>query len=75
VIDHDLFPLSAGGTRMLRDVDVQEVARLARAMTCKFAACRVPYVGAKAGIRFAEGDRGAVIAAYKRAFEPYADAS
>jgi Glutamate/Leucine/Phenylalanine/Valine dehydrogenase len=58
---------------MLRDVDVQEVARLARAMTCKFAACRVPYAGAKAGIRFAGGDRGAVIAAYKRALEPYAD--
>ena len=51
VIDHDLFPVSAGGTRMLPDVDVDEVARLARAMTWKFAACRVSYAGAKAGIR------------------------
>jgi glutamate dehydrogenase (NAD(P)+) len=73
VIDHEHFPISAGGTRMLPDVDVQEVARLARAMTWKFASCRVPYAGAKAGIRFAGGDRGAVLAAYKRALEPYSD--
>ena len=31
VVDHDLFPVAAGGTRMLPDVDVGEVARLARA--------------------------------------------
>ena len=73
VIDHDLFPMAAGGTRMLADVDVPEVARLARAMTWKFAACRVPYAGAKAGLRFAGGDRAAVLAAYKRALEPYRD--
>jgi glutamate dehydrogenase (NAD(P)+) len=73
VVDHDEFPVSAGGTRMLPDVDVHEVARLARAMTWKFAACRVPYAGAKAGIRFAGGDRAAVLAAYKRALEPYSD--
>jgi glutamate dehydrogenase (NAD(P)+) len=73
VIDHDEFPVSAGGTRMLPDVDVHEVARLARAMTWKFAACRVPYAGAKAGIRFAGGPRAAVLTAYKRALEPYRD--
>jgi glutamate dehydrogenase (NAD(P)+) len=56
VVDHELFPRSAGGTRMLPDVDVDEVARLARAMTWKFAACHVPYAGAKAGIRFSGGD-------------------
>jgi glutamate dehydrogenase (NAD(P)+) len=74
VIDHDLFPVSAGGTRMLPDVDVREVARLARAMTWKFAACRLPYAGAKAGLRFAGGDRDALLAAYMRALEPYRDA-
>jgi glutamate dehydrogenase (NAD(P)+) len=70
VIDTELFPVAAGGTRMLPDVDRDEVAKLARAMTWKFAACRVPYAGAKAGLRFAGGDRKAVIAAYKRALEP-----
>ena len=48
VIDHDQFPIAAGGTRMLPDVNVDEVARLARAMTWKFAVWRVPYAGAKA---------------------------
>ena len=55
VVDHDQFPIAAGGTRMLPDVDIDEVARLARAMTWKFAAWRVPYSGAKAGVRFAGG--------------------
>jgi glutamate dehydrogenase (NAD(P)+) len=73
VIDHELFPVAAGGTRMLADVDLEEVSRLARAMTWKFAACRVPYAGAKAGVRFAGRDRHAVLAAYKRALEPYRD--
>ncbi len=64
VIDHDLFPISAGGTRMVPDVTVEEVGRLARAMTWKFAACGVPYAGAKAGLRFAGGDRQAILNAY-----------
>lgn len=71
VIDHDHFPVCAGGTRMLADVDVPEVARLARAMTWKFAAYGIPYAGAKAGVRFDGGDRAAVLAAYRRALEPY----
>jgi glutamate dehydrogenase (NAD(P)+) len=64
VIDHDLFPMSAGGTRMVRDVTTDEVIRLARAMTWKFAVCEVPYAGAKAGVRFDGGDRAAVLGAY-----------
>jgi glutamate dehydrogenase (NAD(P)+) len=71
VIDTDLFPIAAGGTRMLPDVDEVEIGRLARAMTWKFAACRVPYAGAKAGVRFGGGDRNSVLAAYKRALEPF----
>jgi glutamate dehydrogenase (NAD(P)+) len=73
VIDHDLFPVAAGGTRMLADVDVRETARLARAMTWKFAACGVRYAGAKAGVRFSGGDRSAVLRAFMRALEPYSD--
>ena len=71
VVDHDQFPIAAGGTRMLPDVEVGEVARLARAMTWKFAVWRVPYAGAKAGVRFAGGERDEVLAAYHRALEPY----
>src|SRR4051794_22880132 len=58
---------------MLPDVSVDEVARLARAMTWKFAACGVRYAGAKAGVRFSGGDREGAIAAYRRALEPYGD--
>jgi glutamate dehydrogenase (NAD(P)+) len=64
VIDHELFEVSAGGTRMVPDVTADEVARLARAMTWKLAVCGVPYGGAKAGIRFGGGDRGAVLGAF-----------
>jgi len=64
VIDHELFATSAGGTRMVREVTTDEVARLARAMTWKLAVCGVPYAGAKAGIRFDGGDRAAVLDAY-----------
>ena len=64
VIDHELFATSAGGTRMVPDVTADEVARLARAMTWKLAVCGVPYAGAKAGIRFAGGDRQAVVGAF-----------
>jgi glutamate dehydrogenase (NAD(P)+) len=73
VIDHDLFPVAAGGTRMLADVDVGEIARLARAMTWKFAACGLRYAGAKAGVRFSGGDRTAVLGAFRRALEPYSE--
>jgi glutamate dehydrogenase (NAD(P)+) len=73
VIDHDLFPTAAGGTRMVPDVDEREVARLARAMTWKFAVCGVPYAGAKAGIRFAGGDRDVTLGAYLEAVREWRD--
>jgi glutamate dehydrogenase (NAD(P)+) len=73
VIDHELFPVAVGGTRMVPDIVVREVARLARAMTWKFAACHVPYAGAKAGLRFATGERAKLLEVYKKALEPHRD--
>jgi len=74
VVDHTLFPLSAGGTRMAADVTDEEVARLARAMTWKFAVYRLPLAGAKAGIRWdGTGDRREVLDAYFEAIEPWRD--
>lgn len=64
VIDHDLFPRCAGGTRMVADVTTNEVARLARAMTWKLAVAERPLAGAKAGVRFTGGDREAVLGAF-----------
>ena len=73
VIDHELFPKAAGGTRMVPDVTVEEVARLARAMTWKFAVCGVPYAGAKAGVRFAGGDRETVLSAFLERVAEWSD--
>src|SRR5438067_830395 len=49
--------LSAGGTRLVPDVSVAEVAVLARSMTYKFAALGEQVGGAKAGVRGDPADR------------------
>jgi glutamate dehydrogenase (NAD(P)+) len=51
VFDLPGVPMSAGGTRLAPDVNVAEVALLARAMTYKFAALGEQVGGAKAGVR------------------------
>jgi glutamate dehydrogenase (NAD(P)+) len=50
VIDNIACGPAIGGVRMAPDVDVTEVARLARAMTFKNAAAGLPHGGGKAGI-------------------------
>ncbi|MEK7215866.1 MAG: Glu/Leu/Phe/Val dehydrogenase [Chloroflexota bacterium] len=50
VVDNVACGPSIGGIRMLPDVTVEEVARLARAMTWKNAAAGLPHGGGKAGI-------------------------
>lgn len=51
VVDNVAAGPAIGGTRMAVDVTVDEVARLARAMTFKNAAAGLPHGGAKAGVR------------------------
>jgi len=50
VIDNTLAGPGKGGLRMTPDITVEEVARLARAMTLKNVLADVPFGGAKAGI-------------------------
>ena len=50
VIDNTACGEAIGGVRMAPDVSVDEVARLARAMTLKNALAGLPHGGAKAGI-------------------------
>jgi glutamate dehydrogenase/leucine dehydrogenase len=50
VVDNVACGPGVGGVRMAADISVEEVARLARAMTWKNAAAGLPYGGAKAGI-------------------------
>jgi glutamate dehydrogenase (NAD(P)+) len=50
-IDSLIGGQSSGGLRMLPDVDAEEVAGLARAMTLKYGFLGLPQGGAKAGVR------------------------
>src|SRR6185312_7803361 len=50
VIDNTARGMGKGGTRMSPFVTVEEIARLARVMTWKWAACDLYFGGAKAGI-------------------------
>jgi len=51
VIDNTTLGPGKGGIRLVPDVTVSEVARLARAMTYKNALADLPFGGAKAGLR------------------------
>ena len=66
---------SGGGTRMASDVTACEVARLARAMTYKYALLELPLGGAKAGIRLDPTDprRPEVMRAFLAAVKPLID--
>jgi glutamate dehydrogenase (NAD(P)+) len=50
VIDNSIYGTPAGGVRLAPDITVNEMVRLARAMTLKFCSYKVPAGGAKAGI-------------------------
>lgn len=63
---------SGGGTRLAPDVSLAEVARLARAMTLKYALLSMPVGGAKAGIVLDPADpgRSGVVRAFVEAIRP-----
>ncbi|MCX6005462.1 MAG: hypothetical protein NT082_07320 [Chloroflexi bacterium] len=58
VVDTLSLAGAAGGTRMLADITTEEIVRLARAMTYKFAILDLPIGGAKAGIWAEQEIRG-----------------
>lgn len=58
VIDNTVLGPGKGGIRMTSDINLEEVARLARAMTFKNALAEIPFGGAKAGIVWKEGEEG-----------------
>ena len=66
VIDNTARGPGKGGIRLVPDVSVNEVYRLARAMTWKNALAEIPFGGAKAGIR--ADPRKIDKAAYMKAF-------
>ncbi len=72
VIDTTAFGMSAGGVRMLPDLSVKEMIRLARAMTYKYLMLEFPAGGAKAGIWYdpATQNRQAVMDAFLQVLQP-----
>jgi len=75
VIDTTRFGVTAGGVRMAADLSLDEMARLARAMTYKFAMLDLPCGGAKAGIWLEPTDpaRPTVMNAFLDAIRPYVE--
>jgi glutamate dehydrogenase (NAD(P)+) len=73
VIDTTAFDISAGGVRMLPDLSLAEMIRLARAMTYKYLMLEVRCGGAKAGVWYdpARHDRYAVLDAFLTALRPF----
>jgi glutamate dehydrogenase (NAD(P)+) len=75
VVDNTACGPAIGGVRMAPDVSVEEVFRLARAMTLKNAAAGLPHGGGKAGI-IADphtSDRPRLVRAFARAIREIAD--
>lgn len=73
VVDSFVNGRAMGGTRMTSNVNVNEVASLAHAMTLKLALAGLPIGGAKAGIRSglpAGPERDRRLAAFGRAIAP-----
>ncbi|MER6143236.1 Glu/Leu/Phe/Val dehydrogenase dimerization domain-containing protein [Streptomyces sparsogenes] len=69
VIDNTARGIGKGGTRMSPNVSVEEIARLARVMTWKWASVDLFYGGAKAGIVAdpSSPDKEAILRAFARA--------
>ncbi|MFA6049024.1 MAG: Glu/Leu/Phe/Val dehydrogenase [Candidatus Micrarchaeia archaeon] len=73
VIDNTAIGPGKGGIRMQPDVTVQEVFRLARAMTWKNALAQIPFGGAKSGIMAAPAnaqEKEMVMRAFARSIKP-----
>jgi glutamate dehydrogenase/leucine dehydrogenase len=77
VVDNTACGPAIGGVRMAPDVTLEEVARLARAMTLKNAAAGLPHGGGKAGIladpRMPPAEKAALIRAFGRAIRDLVD--
>ncbi|MFH1107391.1 MAG: Glu/Leu/Phe/Val dehydrogenase [Candidatus Micrarchaeota archaeon] len=72
VIDNTALGPGKGGIRMVPDISVQEVERLAKAMTFKNALAKLPFGGAKSGIRMQHGmDKDKAMRAFARGIRKF----
>jgi len=75
VIDNTACGAAIGGLRLAADVTVEEVFRLARAMTLKNAAAGLPHGGGKSGLRAdpRSADKPRLVRAFARAIRQLSD--
>ena len=73
VVDNSIYGIPAGGCRMAPDLTLNEIARLARAMTLKFCTYRIPLGGAKSGICSDphRKDKDLIITSFANLIRPY----
>ena len=76
VIDNTKLGPGKGGIRMTPSVNIEEVAKLSRAMTFKNAIAGLPFGGAKAGIiaddkKITKEQKKKIIEAFSKALKPY----
>ncbi len=76
VLDNTKLGPGKGGIRMRPEVDVEEVCRLARAMTLKNALAGLPFGGAKSGIiaddkKITKEKKAGIIKAFSRALKTF----
>jgi len=70
VIDNTALGPGKGGIRLVPDVTVTEVCRLARVMTLKTAMAELPFGGAKSGVKGnPRGDKAAMLKAFGKALK------
>lgn len=68
VIDNTALGPGKGGIRLVPDVTITEVCRLARVMTLKTAMAELPFGGAKSGVKATpNGDKAAMLKAFGKA--------
>ena len=74
VIDSIVQQTSSGGVRIVSDLEIDEIRDLAREMSLKYAWCRLPRGGAKAGLRIAReltpDERGRALLGFGRQIAP-----
>lgn len=74
VIDNSVYGIPAGGVRLASDLTVDEMIRLARAMSLKFCTYRLKVGGAKAGIWGTPTDleqKDLLLTSFAHSIEPY----
>jgi glutamate dehydrogenase/leucine dehydrogenase len=74
VIDNSVYGIPAGGVRLAKDISLDEIIRLSRAMSLKFCSYKMKVGGAKAGIwgdPLNLGEKSILLTSFAKSIERY----